>query len=435
MEVSITYNAVNADDNTPVITLPLAKSISNRLVVIDSLAGNTPPRHTLSDCDDTNTIYDALYNPQDTTHCNVGSAGTAMRFLTALFAATPGKDIILHGDERMHRRPIAPLVNALQQLGADIQYLEHTGYPPLHIKGRILTGGATEIEGGVSSQFISALLMIASTMTLGMELTVKGHIVSRPYINMTIALMHQHGVEVEWRQPDSEETMLKVMPSTYHKTMSCAIAEADYSAASYFYEAAAITGRKVTLKGLRKNSLQGDCRVVEIFDRLGVKTLYNSDNSVTLEPGQQRVSMLTLDMTDCPDLVPAVVATCCSLSVPFTISGLQTLKIKETDRLAALQQELAKPGFSISILNDSVITCDGNKIEKRNGVTFLTYNDHRMAMSLAPLAKPLHRVTIDNPEVVTKSYPLYWNHLELLGYALDYNTPFKISNPLTHEQS
>ena len=387
MNAHVTYPSGNNGRQPVDIQLPLSKSLSNRRLIIDALAGIETPRHAVAVCDDTDAMLAAL-SAGTKADINIGAAGTAMRFLTAYYSVRPGCDIILDGSERMRQRPIGILVDALRRLGADITYLGREGYPPLHIKGRILDGGSIEIDAGVSSQYISALLMIAPAMTLGLQLTLKGSPVSQPYIAMTIAMMANQGVTATQRPADECDYCITVPPAMYRDNGGSGKVEADWSAASYWYEVTALTGRPFTLKGLSRHSLQGDSCLNEA------------------------------DMQLCPDLAQTVVATYCALRRRFRITGLSTLPIKETDRLEALRCELAKLGYRLTVDHGDTITWDGSTGDTATEPEIATYNDHRMAMSLAPLAAVKGRLSIINPEVVSKSYPDFWQHLADAGFQI-----------------
>lgn len=395
------------------ITLPASKSISNRALIIHALGGGSIMPDNLSDCDDTRVVTSALKDmPQI---IDVGAAGTAMRFMTAYLAVTDGSHDIT-GTERMRHRPIGILVDALRQLGADISYLGQTGFPPLHINGCRLPGGQIEIPGDVSSQFISALLLIAPTTRLGLALHLTGNIVSRPYIDLTIHVMHAFGAVVDWTSPDT----IVVKPRPYNDTHY--LIENDWSAASYWYEAASLYPRgdvSVSLRGLTDGSRQGDSVVRYIFSLLGVRTTFDDMHSgrpttVRLSRHTEHVDRLTYDFTNCPDLAQTIVVTCCALGVPFHFTGLASLRIKETDRLHALQKELRKLGYVIRSGSDAELTWDGATCEA-SLKPIDTYEDHRMAMAFAPLAIKFPGLRINNPEVVTKSYPGFWDDLGKAG--------------------
>lgn len=399
------------------VSLPASKSISNRALIIYALSGgHTLPRN-LSDCDDTNVIIEAMrYMPET---IDIKAAGTAMRFMTAYLSAMRGTHIIT-GTERMRHRPVGVLVEALRKLGADIEYIGEEGYPPLRITGRPLTGNAVEIPGNVSSQYISALLMIGPILPDGLTLRMTGDIISRPYTDLTLWVMREFGADAEW----SGEDTITVKPRPY-KTHDYFI-ENDWSAASYWYELVALAddhNATVQLSGLMEGSKQGDAVVKYIFNLLGVKTIFESKQegvpqTVTLKKGGRCVPRLDYDFVSSPDLAQTFVVTCCMMGVPFHFRGLATLKIKETDRIEALKTEMRKLGFVLQDRNDSELIWDGIRVEAQTGAAIDTYEDHRMALAFAPVSMK-HPVTINNPQVVTKSYPHFWDDLRQAGFCLE----------------
>ena len=395
-----------------VIILPSSKSISNRVLILNALCENPKPINNLSECDDTAVVVKALHENKRT--IDIGAAGTAMRFLTAYLAGRPG-DRLLTGMERMQNRPVKILVDALRSVGAHIEYLEKEGYPPLHIKGQTLKGGEIELDGSISSQYISALLMMAPVMTNGLRLHLTGSIISMPYINLTIQLMEQFGVIVF-----KEGHSLTVLPQQYELDNDFTV-ESDWSAASYWYEIIALSKDRtssVTLTGLWPDSLQGDSSIVGLFDRLGVKTSFYP-LGVTLTKKQRTLnSPLFFDFTSMPDMAQTIAVTCVILHIPFRFTGLQSLKIKETDRLVALQTELQKLGYLLEIQNDDTLEWRGERCEATISPVIATYKDHRMAMAFAPVSLRLeHGIRIANPQVVTKSYPSFWNDLEKANFT------------------
>ena len=394
------------------VILPASKSISNRALAINMLAGNAKTPVNLSDCDDTRVMLEWLNNRPSTV--DIGAAGTAMRFSTALLAVTEGSHIIT-GSERMKKRPIGILVNALRQLGAQIEYVEDDGFPPLRIVGNnSLEGGIISLPGNVSSQYISAMLMIGPTLKKGLTLQLTGEIISRPYINMTIAIMHSFGAEV---QLVTDNTIV-VKPGKYNPNDYTV--ENDWSAASYWYEIIALannTDATIYLPNLYKNSLQGDCRGAEVFRKLGVETQYTS-NGVTLRKTPISIASLEYDFVEMPDLAQTFVVTCCMLGVHFHFTGLQSLKIKETDRINALKVEMKKLGYVIEDRNDSELLWQGELCKPMDNCAIDTYEDHRMAMSFAPASMKIGKININDPHVVTKSYPHYWEDLKKVGFEL-----------------
>ena len=400
------------------IQLPASKSISNRALIIHVLSGGDVLPANLSDCDDTEVIIRALR--EKPTVIDIGAAGTAMRFTTALLAATDSGEHVITGTERMKHRPIKILVDALRHLGADIAYEGEEGFPPLRIRGCRLQGGELEIEGNVSSQFISALLMIGPVLEKGLTLRLKGEIISRPYIDLTLWTMREFGASAEWTSVDTIE--VKAQP---YITRSYYI-ENDWSAASYWYEMVALSpdsDAEVKLEGLMDGSKQGDSSVRYLFSLLGVKTTYASrtrgePTTVTLSKNGHCVPRIEYDFVNSPDLAQTFVVCCCALGVPFRFTGLQTLKIKETDRIAALKTEMVKLGYNLTDTDGRVLSWDGRKRPSAAVTAIDTYNDHRMALAFAPLA--LRRpIAIRHPEVVTKSYPQFWAHLSQAGFNIE----------------
>ena len=382
------------------VVLPASKSISNRALIISALSGTKDVPENVSECDDTFVMVRALGAPAGQETIDIMAAGTAMRFLTAYLCVQEGEERVLTGTERMKHRPIAILVDAMRSLGADIEYVGEEGFPPLRIKGKSLAGGSIELAGNVSSQYISAMLMIGPVLKEGLTLTLTGGIVSRPYIDMTLSIMREFGAVATF-----EGNVIRVEPTGY-KPIPYYI-ENDWSASSYWYEMVALTpGGEVRLPGLFAESLQGDQGVKDIFGMLGVETSFG--DGVLLRHTGKRVERLDIDMLRVPDLAQTVVVTCCMLDVPFRITGLQSLKIKETDRITALQNELRKLGYVIGEENDSVLLWDGTRCEADEQPAIDTYEDHRMAMSFAPCCQVLGEIRINNPEVVSKSYPTFW---------------------------
>ena len=391
------------------IQLPSSKSISNRALIINALGNGTHHPENLSDCDDTRVMIHALNDDKET--IDIMAAGTAMRFLTAYLSVTPGTRIIT-GTERMQQRPIQVLVNALRELGADIEYVANDGFPPLRITGRELRKDTISLPGNVSSQYISALLMIAPVLTNGLTIRLTGDIISRPYINLTLQLMNDFGVRAEW----TDDHRLKVEPQAYHSIPF--YVESDWSAASYWYQIVALSKEaEVTLPGLFKDSYQGDSQVAGIFRSLGVETIYK-DKAVILKKNGKSVERLDYDFINQPDLAQTFVVTCALLNIPFRFSGLQSLKIKETDRMAALITEMRKLGYILHETDGSVLSWEGERCTTEEHPAIDTYEDHRMAMAFAPTCLALPEILINNPQVVSKSYPRYWEDLRQAGFII-----------------
>ena len=386
------------------ISLPASKSISNRALILDALSYSPYDIQNLADCDDTNVLVNAL--DSNLTTFDIGAAGTSMRFLTAFLSKTVGEWTIT-GSERMKQRPIKLLVEALNYLGARIEYIEKEGYPPLRIYGSALTGGEIHLKGNVSSQYISALMMVAPCMQNGLKIVLEGKIISKPYINMTKQMMDEYGVEVDFLGNVIQIKQQEYQPLPYK-------VESDWSAASYWYETLSIVGKGgVFLEGLCENSYQGDSKVAELFEQLGVKTSYMEDG-VLLSPNEELVSEMEYDFTDQPDLAQTFAVTCCMKGIPFIFSGLESLKIKETDRIAALINELKKLGYVIFEPKESQLAWNGERCEPDSEISIATYDDHRMAMAFAPVAL-VQPIAIEHPQVVSKSYPNFWNDFEKIG--------------------
>ncbi len=392
------------------VVLPSSKSISNRVLVLNALSGRREVLpDNVSDCDDTRVMIEWLRNNPEV--IDIKAAGTAMRFSTALLAVSEGCRTIT-GTERMRNRPIALLVDALRELGATVEYVEKEGFPPLRITGNTrMRGGELSLSGNVSSQYISALLMIAPLLQEGLTLRLTGEIISRPYINQTVRLMTDFGADVRW----INDSTICVASKPYSPRPF--LVESDWSAASYWYEMLALCDEgEVVLPGLFKDSYQGDSKVAEIFESLGVGTEYLNDaEGVRLFKTDWVCERLDYDFVNQPDLAQTFVVCCCMMGIPFRFTGLQSLKIKETDRITALRTELKKLGYAVSEENDSVLYWDGERCEACATPAIDTYEDHRMAMAFAPCAISLGEILINDPQVVSKSYPRFWDNLRELG--------------------
>ena len=400
------------------VDLPASKSISNRALIIHALSGGSTLPENLSDCDDTSVIIEALRTMPE--EINIKAAGTAMRFMTAYLSVTPGTHI-LTGTERMKHRPIGILVDALRMLGANIEYIGEEGYPPLRITGSTLKGGLLEIHGNVSSQYISALLMIGPMLKDGLTLRLLDHIISRPYIDLTLWMMGEFGAEAEWTSADT----ITVSPKPY-KSRDYFI-ENDWSGASYWYEILALNDdpeSEIRLTGLMDGSKQGDSITRYIFSLLGVKTKLQSKKAgipqtITLKKNGHCVPKLEYDFVNCPDLAQTFVVACAAMNIPFHFTGLSTLKIKETDRIEALKTEMRKLGYVVKDIDGSELLWDGERCEPSLEQGIDTYEDHRMALAFAPYAMKHNGLVINNPQVVTKSYPHYWDHLRQAGFKVE----------------
>lgn len=387
------------------ITISGSKSESNRLLILKELYPQLTIEN-LSDSDDSVHLQQALYSTE--TLVNIGHAGTAMRFLTAYFAFKKGREVVLTGSERMQNRPIEILVNALNSLGAEIEFEEKKGYPPIRIKGKEITTDFVAINGNVSSQYISALLLIAPSLPNGLEIKLIGKVTSVPYINMTLSLLRQLNVHATF-----EENILKVLPLDImeHKTI---VVESDWSSASYFYSVIAFSeiGSEIKLSAYRKESLQGDSCLAEIYNHFGVTTEFQENAIVLRKEKVHKPTKLVLDLKNAPDIAQTISVTCFGLGIACDLSGLHTLKIKETDRLEALQEELSNLGAQINVTSESLHLEISNTIH--SNVAIKTYNDHRMAMAFAPLAFKVP-IQILDAGVVSKSYQKFWEDMEQIG--------------------
>lgn len=389
-----------------IITLPASKSISNRAIILNELAYSPYKIKNLSDSDDTRVMLNVFdSNKRD---FDIGAAGTSMRFLTAFLSKTVGEWTIT-GSERMKQRPIKILVEAIRKMGGKIDYIEKEGFPPLRIWGCGLKGGHIELDGSVSSQYISALMMIAPYTIKGLTISLTGNVISKPYIYMTQKMMATYGVKV-----DFIKNTIRIAPQTYLPTPYTV--EGDWSAASYWYEILALHKEgQIVLKGLIKESLQGDKATANIFANFGIRTIYNGEDAiiqkVAAHNGNENMTVFEYDFTEVPDLAQTLVVTCCLLDKPFKFIGLQSLRIKETDRIAALCTELKKLGFVLQEKDNDKLYWDGAKCASISNPIIDTYDDHRMAMSFAPagLITPLQ---IADSNVVSKSYPNFWSDFE-----------------------
>ncbi|HPS50440.1 MAG TPA: 3-phosphoshikimate 1-carboxyvinyltransferase [Bacteroidales bacterium] len=403
-----------------VIPLPASKSISNRLLIIQELCGKPFGISNLSEADDTLLLSGLL---REMEHAKPGkqvlsldtaNAGTVMRFLTALLSSRPGR-WMLTGSDRMKQRPVGGLVDALISLGAVIDYLGKPGYPPLLVKGTTLKGGTVAIDAGVSSQFISALLMIAPGIPGGLTIKLKGDVVSSPYLKMTIDLMEHFGIRIK-----SQQNQIRVHPGAYQPKPFTV--PADWSAAAFWYEAVAFSARgDLELPGLVPGALQGDAVLAEIYRNFGVHTEFSASGArLTREP--VKIDGFYFDFTDYPDIAQAVIATRVGLGIRGRFEGLKSLQIKETDRLRAIKSEIEKLGFECNITARGEALAAMEISPSRHKTiaqpVFETFGDHRMAMSLAPFAMQLGSVRIQNPDVVVKSYPRFWEHLKMTGFQI-----------------
>lgn len=395
-----------------------SKSETNRLLLLQALYPQIQI-HNVSDSDDSQVMVAAFEksNTQQPTPENlvidIHHAGTAMRFLTAYFAIAEGKTIVLTGSDRMKERPIKVLVDALRALGADISYEGQEGFPPLKITGKKLSAHKVSLPADVSSQYISALLLIAPKLENGLELMLEGQITSRPYIEMTLGLLNQIEVETAFTA-----NQIIVKPTAGNPQPTTITIESDWSSASYYYSLVALSeiGTQITLSTFKKDSLQGDSVLAKMYTDFGVETVFHADHSISItKTDKQQTTAISLNLNNTPDLAQTIAVTCLGLGVSCQLLGLHTLKIKETDRLQALKNELAKLGAQVSITNDSLHLQPASAIQPN--IAIATCNDHRMAMAFAPLALKVP-VIIQDAAVVSKSYPAFWDDLKGIGFKI-----------------
>lgn len=390
------------------ISITGSKSETNRLLLLQALFPNLTLANT-SNSDDSEVMQKALKGNQEVV--DIHHAGTAMRFLTAYFAVNEGREVVLTGSQRMTERPIKVLVEALQQLGAQISYEKEEGYPPIRIKGQKITANKVTIPANVSSQYISALLLVAPKLENGIELTLEGEITSIPYIKMTLALLNEIGIETHF----TGNTIL-IKPLTTSPKPQTLTVESDWSSASYFFSLVALSNEaSISLSSYKQSSLQGDSALVKIYEQMGVKTHFDENKMTLVKQPNFKFERLNLDLNNTPDIAQTIVVTSLGLGIGCHLTGLHTLKIKETDRLEALRIELTKLGAKISVTNDSLTLEATHHIN--SNVKIATYNDHRMAMAFAPLALKVP-IEIENAEVVSKSYPDFWEDLRSLGFEI-----------------
>lgn len=393
------------------ITLPASKSISNRLLLMKAIGGfENVEIHNLSNARDTQILESILNKLPYTKTIDVHDAGTVMRFLTAYLNCLEGEWTVT-GTARMRQRPIGALVNVLREMNADIEYLKHEGYPPLKIRGKKLKGGKVEIDGSISSQFISALLMTAPLFAEPLELHIKNELVSKPYVEMTLQLMKQWGATHEWKK-----NIISVSNKPYIKPSEKVFVESDWSAASYLYSILLLAKEgEIILPYLFANSLQGDSVCVSLFEQLGISTIYTTNGVVLKKKDNLFPHSFTYDFAKCPDIAQTLAVCCAAKNIKANLHGLQTLSIKETNRIAAVKAELGKFGAEVLTGKDFV---EINSSFKARNKIINTYNDHRMAMSFAPLALCGNEIEIENPTVVEKSFPHFWNELKKIGFTV-----------------
>jgi len=406
MNLKLSTNSQYIIDNSQ-LNITGSKSETNRLLLLKALFPNITLANT-SNSDDSEVMQKALAGNDEIV--DIHHAGTAMRFLTAYFAVTEGREVVMTGSSRMQERPIKILVETLAQLGVEISYLKEVGYPPIKIKGKKVTASKVNLAANVSSQYISALLLVASKLENGLELTLEGEITSIPYIKMTLALLKDLGIQTSF-----EGNVIKVYPKEAVETREM-IVESDWSSASYFFSLVALAdAAKITLSSYKENSLQGDSELISLYEKMGVKTTFEN-NKMTLEKvAGFNYQDVNFELNNTPDIAQTIVVTCLGLGIGCHLTGLHTLKIKETDRLEALRIELTKLGANISVTNDSLTLVPSQNIN--HNVHIATYNDHRMAMAFAPLAVKVP-IIINDAEVVSKSYPDFWNDLKALNFQI-----------------
>ncbi len=382
-----------------------SKSETNRLLLLKALFPNITLANT-SNSDDSEVMEKALKGNDEIV--DIHHAGTAMRFLTAFFAVNEGREVVLTGSQRMQERPIKVLVEALRQLGAQITYEKEEGYPPIRIKGQKITASKVSIPANVSSQYISALSLVAPKLENGIEITLVGDITSVPYIKMTLALLNDLEIQTKF-----EGNVITVYPKQEVESKVMTV-ESDWSSASYFFSLVALAdSASITLTSYKENSLQGDSALVEIYKEMGVNSRFENNTLILEKEPNFNFESVTFDLNNTPDIAQTIVVTCFGLGIGCYLTGLHTLKIKETDRLEALRIEMTKLGANISVTNDSLTLIPTDNINPN--IKIATYNDHRMAMAFAPLALKVP-IIIENAEVVSKSYPDFWNDMNKLGY-------------------
>lgn len=406
MNLKLSTNSQFTIDNSQ-LNITGSKSETNRLLLLKALFPNITLANT-SNSDDSEVMQKALIGHDDIV--DIHHAGTAMRFLTAYFAVNEGREVVMTGSNRMQERPIKILVEALEQLGVEISYEKEVGYPPIRIKGKKVTASKVSLAANVSSQYISALLLVASKLENGLELTLEGEITSIPYIKMTLALLNDLDIKTSF-----EGNVIKVYPkeAVVSKEM---VVESDWSSASYFFSLVALSdAASITLSSYKENSLQGDSALVSIYEKMGVQTTFQNNKMTLVKQKNFKYANVNFDLNNTPDIAQTIVVTCLGLGIGCHLTGLHTLKIKETDRLEALRIELTKLGANISVTNDSLTL--GLSDEINPNVNIATYNDHRMAMAFAPLAIKAP-IIIENAEVVSKSYPDFWDDLKELNFQV-----------------
>ncbi|WP_185853541.1 3-phosphoshikimate 1-carboxyvinyltransferase [Blattabacterium cuenoti] len=397
------------------VSITGSKSVSNRLLILKAIYKDDIQIDNLSNCEDTEVLKKSLTSTSNI--LDIHHAGTAMRFLTSYFAIQEGKEIVLTGSDRMKERPISVLVEALKKLGSEIFYLEKQGYPPIKIFGKKILGGKIDIDAKISSQYISSLMLIASQFKKGLKIYLRGNITSIPYIKMTFDLLTLAGVKTYWK-----EKVIHIYPEK-DKGKKYFYVESDWSSASYYYSMAAIAKQShITLSSYNNDSLQGDRKVASIYDKnFGISTVFDK-NAITLKKKLNFFSQkfIELNLNQTPDIAQTIVVTCAALEIKCNLKGLETLKIKETDRLLALKEELLKFGVITKITDSCLEITDFSRKKINSFVRIKTYQDHRMAMSFTPFGLCSSFLQIEEPSVIEKSYPNFWKDLKFLGFSIDY---------------
>ncbi|WP_341652607.1 3-phosphoshikimate 1-carboxyvinyltransferase [Blattabacterium cuenoti] len=401
------------------ISITGSKSISNRLLILKAIYKDDIHIENLSNCEDTEILKKSLISPSNI--LDIHHAGTAMRFLTSYFSIQEGKKVILTGSDRMKERPIFILVEALKKLGSEIYYLEKEGFPPIQIFGKKILGGEIDMNAKISSQYISSLMLIASQFKMGLKIYLKGNITSIPYIKMTFDLLTLAGIKADWK-----ERMIHIYP-VKNQGKKCFSVESDWSSASYYYAMSAIAKKShIILRSYSNKSLQGDKKICDIYNQyFGISTIFDK-NVITLKKKLNFLlpRFIELDLNKTPDIAQTIVVTCAAIGIKCSLTGLETLKIKETDRLQALKEELVKFGVRTKITKSCLKITDFYRKKIDSFISIRTYQDHRMAMSfstfgLCGLCSDF--IKIENPNVVEKSYPNFWKDLESLGFLIDFS--------------
>ncbi|WP_341664002.1 3-phosphoshikimate 1-carboxyvinyltransferase [Blattabacterium cuenoti] len=398
------------------ISITGSKSISNRLLILKAIYKDDIHIENLSNCEDTEILKKSLISPSNI--LDIHHAGTAMRFLTSYFSIQEGKKVILTGSDRMKERPIFILVEALKKLGSEIYYLEKEGFPPIQIFGKKILGGEIDMNAKISSQYISSLMLIASQFKMGLKIYLKGNITSIPYIKMTFNLLTLAGIKADWK-----ERMIHIYP-VKNQGKKCFSVESDWSSASYYYSMSAIAKKShIILRSYSNKSLQGDKEVCNIYNQyFGISTIFDK-NVITLKKKLNFLlpKFIELDLNKTPDLAQTIVVTCAAIGIKCSLKGLETLKIKETDRLQALKEELLKFGVITKITKSCLKITDFYRKKIDSFIRIRTYQDHRMAMSFSTFGLCYDFIKIEKPNVVEKSYPNFWKDLESLGFLIDFS--------------